>query len=179
MGWPAVRWPLSLAALAALALAPRGGSATVLAEQQAEARAQALQQGMQDEQAQTRNQNLLSAAKQGDAPKLQQLLQLGADVHTYNPDGFTALYWAAWQGCEPCVELLIDAGADVDEAGLDGASPLIVSAVWGHCNITALLLSEGADPLATREAPTGTSTGKFATNIRRCCDLRLYWSDCL
>lgn len=105
-----------LAALAAL-LVTHAAAETVLAEQQAEARRQAVQHEALGETILQRNDQFLAAAKQGNATWLLALLEAGADVHTYNPDGFTALYWAAWKGCEPCVELLIDAGADVSTQG--------------------------------------------------------------
>ena len=62
----------------------------------------------------TLNANLLDAAEKGDAAKVQQWLQAGADVDAENTDGWTPLIFAAKAGNQPMVEALVRKGADVN-----------------------------------------------------------------
>jgi hypothetical protein len=61
-----------------------------------------------------RNCLLSRAAAQGQLPRLQHLLRLGADVDFADDAGFTALHHAVSSGFEDCVQELIEKGADVN-----------------------------------------------------------------
>ena len=64
------------------------------------------------------------AAMSGDKVAVKALLQQKADVNAAQPDGATALQWAAYKGDLELAELLINAGADVKAANHDGSTPL-------------------------------------------------------
>ncbi len=57
-------------------------------------------------------------------PTTASLLRRGADVHTRDIHGRTALHYAAQIQNDPLLQLLIDAGADVNAASNDGVTPL-------------------------------------------------------
>jgi len=57
------------------------------------------------------NSILLKAAKAGDAAKVEQLLNQGADVKAKGLDGWTALMGAAFKGHAETVRILKQAGA--------------------------------------------------------------------
>ena len=94
---------------------------------------------------------LVDAAKKGDAEKVQELLDAGADVnHTKEGvkiKGRTALYWAAREGHLEIVKALIDvSGVEVDkEESTYGFTPLIFAALRGHLNIVKALVKTNAN----------------------------------
>lgn len=92
------------------------------------------------------NTPLMVAAWQGDAPQVDWLLRLGADVHAQNADGNTAL----WLGCvarsAPVVMRLAQAGAKLDHQNLAGATALMYTASSDRPDMVGLLLELGADP---------------------------------
>ena len=68
-----------------------------------------------------------------------------ADVNAAQPDGTTALHWAArWDDLETA-QLLIRAGADARAANHDGATPMFLAAQNGSAAMIELLLKAGAD----------------------------------
>ena len=90
----------------------------------------------------TYNDNLLSAAKKGEAHILTLLITAGADVNVADDFGFTPLYWAAYNGHTECVRLLLAApGIDVNKTNQNGDTPLICAAGMGHTECVRLLLA--------------------------------------
>ncbi|MBM3778527.1 MAG: hypothetical protein FJW23_09850 [Acidimicrobiia bacterium] len=75
------------------------------------------------------------------------------DVNVRQPDGATALLWAAQWDHVPTAELLVAAGADANLANDYGITPLFFAVTNGSEPMVALLLAAGADPNTTR--PTG------------------------
>ena len=67
---------------------------------------------------------LVNAVRSGDVSAVRSLLGSRADVNAKQPDGATALMWAAHLGHQQIVDLLIAAGADVNAANDYGATPL-------------------------------------------------------
>ena len=95
---------------------------------------------------------LVDAARGRDASGVRALLDAGADVNVRQPDGATALHWAAhWDDAE-MARLLVRAGADVDAAGAYGVTPLSLAAANASAALVEFLLEAGADPNAVRDS---------------------------
>jgi hypothetical protein len=91
-----------------------------------------------------RNRLLLRAAAQGQLPRVQHLLRLGADVDFADEHGFTALHHAVSSGFEDCVKELIDRGADINAVTSCGVA-LNVAADKGRSHVAEILLRARAD----------------------------------
>src|SRR5579862_6201795 len=68
-----------------------------------------------------------------------------ADVNAAQPDGTTALMWAARAGDLELVDLLLAAGANVKAANQDGASAFYEASENGNAAVIERLLKAGAD----------------------------------
>jgi ankyrin repeat protein len=76
---------------------------------------------------------------------IQSLLASHANVNTPQPDGTTALHWAArWDDLETA-DLLLHAGADPKAANRDGATPMFLAAQNGNAAMVEKLLKAGVD----------------------------------
>ncbi len=96
---------------------------------------------------------LIAAARAADAEAVARLLGQGADVDQRQPDGATALHWAAFRDDQHVAGLLIGAGADLDAANELGATPLWLAAENGSAAMIERLLAAGAN--ANVELPEG------------------------
>src|SRR5205085_10483923 len=98
--------------------------------------------------------NAADAAQQKDAAALRALVKQHADVNAAQPDGTTALHWAAhWYDAE-LVDLLLRAGANAKAANRYGATPLGEAVAAGSAGTIDALLRAGADP-RTLTTPDG------------------------
>jgi ankyrin repeat protein len=107
------------------------------------------------------------AVEKREIATLQKLLQQHAAVNAAQPDGTTALHWAAhWNDAE-AVSLLIAAGADAKTANRYGATPLSEAASLGNAAIIEQLLKAGADPntRTTADGETVLMTSARAGNL--------------
>jgi ankyrin repeat protein len=86
------------------------------------------------------------AAQNRDAAALQALLKQHAAVNAAQPDGTTALHWAAHWNDSETIGLLLQAGADAKAVNHYGATPLSEAAALGNAVIIEQLLKAGADP---------------------------------
>ena len=86
------------------------------------------------------------AAQKGDIAAVRSLLAKKADVNASQPDGATALQWAAYSNNLQLADVLIKAGADVKLANHDGATPMFLAATNGSAAMLDRLLKAGADP---------------------------------
>jgi ankyrin repeat protein len=93
---------------------------------------------------------LLEAVKRADHSTTQALLSRGVDVNASEPDGTTALHWAAHHGQGQTVTRLIGAGADVRATNRYGIEPIWLAAQNGHAVIVEALLDAGASPNTVR-----------------------------
>jgi len=94
---------------------------------------------------------LAEAAKQQDAASVQALLTQGAPVDAVQPDGFTALHWAAqWDHAE-VADLLIAAGANVNASDQYQVTPVALACLNASAGMVERLLNAEADPNATQE----------------------------
>ena len=88
---------------------------------------------------------LIEAAKQGDVATIASLLKKHADVNAVEPDGTSALQWAAHSNHAAAVALLVKAGAKASAANFFGITPLSEAAANGNAEIVEILLKAGAD----------------------------------
>ena len=114
-----------------------------------------------------RDSGVADAAEQRAATVVRALLRQGADVNAPQPDGATALHWAAyWDEFAMATELL-GAGADPNAVNEYGVTPLVLAATNGSEPMITALLQAGAQPdaaLPTGQTPlmTAARTGKVA-----------------
>src|SRR5574341_340882 len=96
--------------------------------------------------AQNVNDDLIAAAKRGDAAAVKSLLAKGADVNAKTRYSQTPLMFAAQQGHFEIVKTLLEAGADVNVTDTFYKSVTAVSAAAekGHAEIVKLLLEKCA-----------------------------------
>jgi ankyrin repeat protein len=88
---------------------------------------------------------LADVAMKGDMETLRSLVKQHADVNAPQPDGGTALLWAAYWNDDKAVELLLAAGASVNAANRYGVTPLSQACVNGNAAMVGALLKAGAD----------------------------------
>jgi uncharacterized protein len=86
------------------------------------------------------------AAMKGDSATVKALLAQKADVNAPQPDGATAIQWAAYTNNLALADILIKGGADVKLANHDGATPLSLAAINGNAPMLEKLLQAGGDP---------------------------------
>jgi ankyrin len=113
---------------------------------------------------------LVDAAKNGDGGVLRALLKQGADVNVPEPDGTTALHWAAYWDDGESADLLIRAGARVNAANDLGATPLWAACENGSAAMVERLLQAGADPnaaLLSGETPLMTAARVGSASVVR------------
>ena len=89
---------------------------------------------------------LIEAVKAADAAAVEALLDAGADVGAAEPDGTTALHWAAHSDDLRLAARLLEAGAAADATTRYGIAPLALAATNGSAEMLGLLLDAGADP---------------------------------
>jgi uncharacterized protein len=98
--------------------------------------------------------SVADAIQNRDAVSLQALLKQHADANAAQPDGTTALHWAAHWNDSDAVAMLLQAGANAKAVNRYGATPLSEAAALGNAAIIEQLLKAGADP-NTRTTPDG------------------------
>ena len=90
--------------------------------------------------------DVADAAARGDKAAVRSLIEQHADVNAPQPDGATALHWAAYRGDRELVDMLIRAGANAKVVNREGSTPLWLACVNGDAAIIGALLNAGADP---------------------------------
>jgi ankyrin repeat protein len=107
------------------------------------------------------------AAQRRDKDALRTLIKQRADVNAAQPDGTTALHWAAhWNDAE-LVDLLLRAGANPKAVNRYGSTPLSAAVTSGSASMVEALLRAGADPktLTTKDGETVLMTAARAGNV--------------
>ena len=89
---------------------------------------------------------LADAVQHGDAEGVQALLKKKIDVNASQPDGATALHWAAYRSDAESAATLILAGANVNAKNKYGVTPLALAADQGDAAVLGILLKAGANP---------------------------------
>jgi len=91
------------------------------------------------------NTGLADAVMNQDGDAVRSLLAQKTDANAAQPDGTTALHWAArWNDLDTAAAL-IRAGADPKTANHDGATPMFLAAQNGSAPMIELLLNAGVD----------------------------------
>ena len=89
---------------------------------------------------------LVNAVRHDDRDAVRALLQQQVDVNARQPDGATALHWAAYLDDLETADLLIGAGAVADFTNELGVTPLYLACENGNAALVRKLLSAGATP---------------------------------
>ena len=108
-----------------------------------------------------------NAAQRKDTAALRTLVTKKADVNAAQPDGTTALHWAAHWNDVDAVKMLLRAGASPKTANRYGASPLSEAANAANVEIVKALLQAGADAkaLTTPDGETVLMTASRTGNL--------------
>jgi hypothetical protein len=114
---------------------------------------------------QTAGATVASAARNADVAEVRKLIAAGSDVNASEPDGSSALLWAAHQGSPELVGVLLKAGANANAANNFGVTPLLEASRYGDAATIKALLDGGADPaVAAREGETPLMAAARAGN---------------
>ena len=100
--------------------------------------------------------DVADAAMRKDSARLTQLLSSKADVNLAQPDGTTALHWAAYHGDLTAAAALLRARANPNAVTGTGMTPLSLACEAGNAELVKLLLKAHADvnqTLANGETP--------------------------
>ena len=93
--------------------------------------------------------DVADAVMRQDAAGLTHLIGLKANVNAAQPDGTTALHWAAYQGDAHATIALLHAGANPSLLTDTGMTPLALACESGNADVVKLLLGAAADPNQT------------------------------
>lgn len=109
---------------------------------------------------------LVEAVKAGNTTQVHHLIQQGVDVNAAEPDGTTALHWAAYSNATEMAQALLSAGAVANVGNRYGVRPLSLAAVTGRADVIAALLDAGANPNSTlMEGETALMTASRSGNL--------------
>jgi ankyrin repeat protein len=113
---------------------------------------------------------LADAAQRRDMAAVRTLLTQRADVDGRQPDGTSALAWAAHWDDRELADLLLRGGADVNGADDRGMTPLALACANGSAAMGARLLEAGANPniaRSTGETPLMTAARTASLDLVR------------
>lgn len=102
-------------------------------------------------------------ASVGDAARVREVLDRGADINACDMSESTALHWASFRGHVAVVRELLSRGAAVDARPPGGRTPLRAAAFAGHTAVVAALAAHGAD--------VNSRTDDGVTPLLRVCEV--------
>ena len=85
------------------------------------------------------NTPLIEAVRSGQASRIKELIDLGADINQAGEQGWTPLNWAAGKGSLEVTALLVEKGADVFKTGRDLRTPYMIALAAGHADVVRFL----------------------------------------
>lgn len=88
---------------------------------------------------------LVDAATEGDAARVETLLEGGADIEAHANDGWTALAVASREGHLKTVELLLFRGAQVNAREGGGHTPLFWAERYNRSEVASVLRRAGGE----------------------------------
>ena len=88
---------------------------------------------------------LADATERGDRTRVRTLLARHVDVNAAQPDGMTALHWAAYHDDLDLARQLVRAGAHVSAVNRYGVTPLSLACTNGNAAMIELFVKSGAD----------------------------------
>lgn len=91
------------------------------------------------------NEELLSAARNGDLTKISYLVDLGANINAAYDDGSTVLHLSASNSNLSCVSYFVDHGANINAKNSAGLTPSHYAAINGSSICLSYLIAHGAD----------------------------------
>jgi uncharacterized protein len=94
---------------------------------------------------------VVEAVKKSDPKAVRSLISQRAEVNATEPDGSTALHWAAQRDNVEMVEILLAAGANARTANRYNVTPLALAAMNGNAAIIERLLKAGAEANGSSE----------------------------
>ena len=97
---------------------------------------------------------LIDAVRRGDANAVRRLIEQKIDVNITQPDGATALHWAAHRNDVAIADLLIRAGAKVDAADEGGVTPLGLASLNASPAMVERLLKAAPTPTPGVRVPS-------------------------
>jgi ankyrin repeat protein len=101
--------------------------------------------------ARAQSQNLADLIQAGDRRAALAMIDSGADVNRAQPDGTTALHWAAYRVDQALVQRLLKKGAKANVVNHYGASPLGEAVRVANVPLVGILLEAGADANVANE----------------------------
>lgn len=113
-----------------------------------------------------------AAAKSGEIGRIALLIEHGALVDAWMPNGWTPLHAAARRGRSASVQALIEAGAEPNLQDEDGLTPLHLAAITGEPETVETLLRAGADTAArdvAGQTPFDVLPGDVPERVRGLC----------
>jgi uncharacterized protein len=105
------------------------------------------------------------AAMRGDTARVVKLIASKADVNAAQPDGSTALHWAAYHGDLKATAALLKAHANPSAMMETGMTPLALACETGNADLVRELLKAGAD--ANQALPNGETPLMMAARTGR------------
>lgn len=96
---------------------------------------------------------VVDAVRAGDTAAVHALLKARADVNARQPDGASALHWAAHRDDRDAARLLLEFRADANAVDDYGMTPLMLAAGNGSASMILMLIGGGAD--VNQSQPSG------------------------
>ena len=115
--------------------------------------------------------DVADAAMRGDTARLLQLIAAKADVNATQPDGTTALHWAAYRSDTKAAAALLRAHANPGAVMENGMTPLSLACEAGNADLVQELLKAGAD--VNQTLPNGETPLMMAARTGRLPVLQL------
>jgi ankyrin repeat protein len=91
------------------------------------------------------NEVLIHAARKGDVPVMEELLQRGVDLNCKDAKGYTPLIIACYNNQPEAVSFLLDKGADINGADFGGNTALMGVCFKGYPDIAQILIDRGVN----------------------------------